>query len=213
MGDTADTAECSICWDRPSDYKLRPCGHDSFCRTCATRLSSCPLCRAIILSENGQPARPRDTYLARDGRRSRISSAERFIILSSCSLLWLGMLVGGRTDPPRETLRVELGPTKEPAPPPSIPEPMTMGASEPAHALAHTVAESQREASPEVSLSKGAALALARYVWTLIIMMIQSVCAFRELLEISRILKSNYMPRRALLRFYCLLCLPCFVIW
>mmetsp|Transcript_40327 Transcript_40327/g.108200 ORF Transcript_40327/g.108200 Transcript_40327/m.108200 type:complete len:130 (+) Transcript_40327:555-944(+) len=46
---------CAICMERPCDVRLRPCGHDQFCRNCimetvclwsSTRPPCCPLCRA-----------------------------------------------------------------------------------------------------------------------------------------------------------------------
>ena len=43
-------SECCVCYDRPIDTRLQPCGHVALCRQCAVRLPQrrCPLCRAEI---------------------------------------------------------------------------------------------------------------------------------------------------------------------
>mmetsp|Transcript_77792 Transcript_77792/g.209656 ORF Transcript_77792/g.209656 Transcript_77792/m.209656 type:complete len:126 (+) Transcript_77792:638-1015(+) len=50
-----EDATCVICMERPSDVRLRPCGHDRFCRRCIVETvcqwscfgpPCCPLCRA-----------------------------------------------------------------------------------------------------------------------------------------------------------------------
>ncbi|XP_014369907.2 RING finger and SPRY domain-containing protein 1-like isoform X1 [Papilio machaon] len=41
---------CKICYDNPVNAKLLPCGHDTFCRACASRFRVCPICRIIITS-------------------------------------------------------------------------------------------------------------------------------------------------------------------
>ena len=41
-----DEAECAVCYDRPIDVGLEPCGHVAFCGECVRRLQPqrCPLC-------------------------------------------------------------------------------------------------------------------------------------------------------------------------
>ena len=49
--DTAEgESECCVCYDRPIDTGLEPCGHVALCAGCASRLRPrrCPLCRANI---------------------------------------------------------------------------------------------------------------------------------------------------------------------
>lgn len=37
--------DCKICFESPSDTRLNTCGHVAMCRGCATKLTSCPICR------------------------------------------------------------------------------------------------------------------------------------------------------------------------
>lgn len=39
---------CAICFERPQDTRLEPCGHTDFCRPCVEGLQICPLCRKPI---------------------------------------------------------------------------------------------------------------------------------------------------------------------
>lgn len=39
---------CVVCYARLIDTKLRPCGHEYFCRTCAQHFRTCPLCRSPL---------------------------------------------------------------------------------------------------------------------------------------------------------------------
>lgn len=39
---------CCICFDKPIDVIFDSCYHMNFCKTCVSRLSSCPLCRQKI---------------------------------------------------------------------------------------------------------------------------------------------------------------------
>jgi hypothetical protein len=43
---------CCVCWSKPIEVRLEPCGHTSLCHSCAQRIhdsiSTCPLCRAGI---------------------------------------------------------------------------------------------------------------------------------------------------------------------
>mmetsp|Transcript_1427 Transcript_1427/g.3825 ORF Transcript_1427/g.3825 Transcript_1427/m.3825 type:complete len:184 (-) Transcript_1427:219-770(-) len=54
-----DMDVCAVCLDAPCDVVLRPCGHAQFCEACATKLMSCPLCRASIECHEGS----RFTYI------------------------------------------------------------------------------------------------------------------------------------------------------
>ena len=50
--DDEATPVCILCMDAPVSYKLIPCQHAMFCRTCVYDLigldESCPLCRSLI---------------------------------------------------------------------------------------------------------------------------------------------------------------------
>ena len=43
---------CCVCWSKPIEVRLEPCGHTHFCKSCAERVrgasTKCPLCRAPI---------------------------------------------------------------------------------------------------------------------------------------------------------------------
>lgn len=41
--------KCSICFDRPVQVTLVPCGHSNLCRHCARRLEHCPFCRKPVV--------------------------------------------------------------------------------------------------------------------------------------------------------------------
>lgn len=41
--------KCSICFDRPVQVALVPCGHSNLCRHCARRLEQCPYCRKPVV--------------------------------------------------------------------------------------------------------------------------------------------------------------------
>lgn len=41
---------CSLCCDNISTVMLIPCNHKDFCKDCANRLASCPVCRSNIIS-------------------------------------------------------------------------------------------------------------------------------------------------------------------
>lgn len=43
-----DERSCKICFEHEASVVFLPCGHLSSCTTCATALSSCPVCRAQI---------------------------------------------------------------------------------------------------------------------------------------------------------------------
>jgi E3 ubiquitin-protein ligase MUL1 len=40
--------ECALCLSRVKDTVLVPCGHMACCHRCAGRLTTCPLCRAVV---------------------------------------------------------------------------------------------------------------------------------------------------------------------
>lgn len=40
--------ECAVCWSRPAQVALDPCGHLCACPTCADKLDRCPICRGSI---------------------------------------------------------------------------------------------------------------------------------------------------------------------
>ena len=42
------TAQCVCCWSNARTTLLRPCKHVVACRSCADRLSECPICRQPI---------------------------------------------------------------------------------------------------------------------------------------------------------------------
>jgi len=42
-------SECSICMDKPGTVTLLPCSHAGFCRGCAWKVSTCPMCRQPIV--------------------------------------------------------------------------------------------------------------------------------------------------------------------
>jgi len=46
--------KCVVCYVNPCDAKLQPCGHDLFCKACAMRFRTCPLCRAPLSLRNGR---------------------------------------------------------------------------------------------------------------------------------------------------------------
>lgn len=37
---------CTICYDQKASVRLMPCEHSGFCKTCASQLTDCPMCRA-----------------------------------------------------------------------------------------------------------------------------------------------------------------------
>lgn len=45
----AAEATCALCYENLSDTTLN-CGHSQFCRTCAFRVGTCPVCRGIVTS-------------------------------------------------------------------------------------------------------------------------------------------------------------------
>ena len=49
---SSSEAACTICYARPRDAALQPCGHGGFCFPCGKTLvamhSRCPLCRVAI---------------------------------------------------------------------------------------------------------------------------------------------------------------------
>lgn len=45
------TIICAVCSDKPADLVLVPCGHFCLCESCAPEVTSCPKCRANIISK------------------------------------------------------------------------------------------------------------------------------------------------------------------
>ena len=45
-----DEKICCICMDKPSTHATVPCGHKSYCETCALELEKCAKCREPVLS-------------------------------------------------------------------------------------------------------------------------------------------------------------------
>jgi len=94
---------CVVCWERESGAKVHPCGHDYFCRPCARRFRTCPLCRVPLTTENGEP------WLALSGetvnqpdlepvppeRQPVISSSEQSLLMAVCFGVWFFIFVGG----------------------------------------------------------------------------------------------------------------------
>lgn len=37
---------CTLCYDQKASVKLLPCEHSGFCKSCASQLTDCPMCRA-----------------------------------------------------------------------------------------------------------------------------------------------------------------------
>ncbi|KAH3757534.1 hypothetical protein Pelo_10650 [Pelomyxa schiedti] len=48
QGCLRDLGICKVCWERPRNTRLAPCGHGCLCSTCAEAVSLCPVCRAKI---------------------------------------------------------------------------------------------------------------------------------------------------------------------
>jgi len=46
----ASEPTCVICFSRPREVTLQPCGHDKFCKECAPNFQRCPLCRQNLAS-------------------------------------------------------------------------------------------------------------------------------------------------------------------
>eukprot|EP01147_Barroeca_monosierra_P007473 gene7473-549_t len=44
----SDEEVCTICYVRPIEVKLEPCGHQAFCLLCSLQVNLCPLCRIEI---------------------------------------------------------------------------------------------------------------------------------------------------------------------
>ena len=43
-----ETAECAICFEKPKDTIIDPCGHFYMCRECSMHVTACPICRGPI---------------------------------------------------------------------------------------------------------------------------------------------------------------------
>jgi Zinc finger, C3HC4 type (RING finger) len=41
--------KCKICFERPVQVALVPCGHSNLCRHCARRVENCPFCRKPVV--------------------------------------------------------------------------------------------------------------------------------------------------------------------
>mmetsp|Transcript_127342 Transcript_127342/g.284013 ORF Transcript_127342/g.284013 Transcript_127342/m.284013 type:complete len:635 (-) Transcript_127342:19-1923(-) len=87
---------CAICLERRSGAILRPCGHDCFCHTCASRLRSCPLCRApLLLKDNGQAQFAAEPISdAQREEETRAVVASRTVITEKEAALFQGIAFG-----------------------------------------------------------------------------------------------------------------------
>lgn len=52
-GTDAEDKVCVICFEKPSEYVLMPCGHSGYCQVCAHRVfvkppHHCPICRQLM---------------------------------------------------------------------------------------------------------------------------------------------------------------------
>ena len=47
---TEDDKDCVICLDTTKDSVFNPCGHYVCCKTCASKVKKCPICRTECLS-------------------------------------------------------------------------------------------------------------------------------------------------------------------
>lgn len=45
------TPECIVCCAKPKNILLQPCNHVCACKECASKLSSCPVCRKAVTSK------------------------------------------------------------------------------------------------------------------------------------------------------------------
>jgi tetratricopeptide (TPR) repeat protein len=46
--DDASSHTCCVCYDKPVSICFSPCRHANTCQDCATRVTQCPICRALI---------------------------------------------------------------------------------------------------------------------------------------------------------------------
>ena len=44
-GDSMEVAECVVCWEKPVQVAVVPCGHVCVCLGCSSGLKICPICR------------------------------------------------------------------------------------------------------------------------------------------------------------------------
>lgn len=40
--------DCAICYDKPKESVLYPCGHFYTCESCSSKIKTCPICRTVI---------------------------------------------------------------------------------------------------------------------------------------------------------------------
>ena len=45
-----DKKLCKICWERPVEITLSPCGHLVLCEPCSRNVTQCPICRKEVVS-------------------------------------------------------------------------------------------------------------------------------------------------------------------
>ena len=45
-----EESTCSICLDKPNNCAFAPCGHQSTCEDCSSKVKECPICRVTVTS-------------------------------------------------------------------------------------------------------------------------------------------------------------------
>lgn len=64
---------CNICFARPIDTVLKPCGHGGFCSTCSYQMETCPLCREAIVQRIRSSLKTGDKTTRQSNNNSRIA--------------------------------------------------------------------------------------------------------------------------------------------
>mmetsp|Transcript_33030 Transcript_33030/g.60559 ORF Transcript_33030/g.60559 Transcript_33030/m.60559 type:complete len:647 (+) Transcript_33030:79-2019(+) len=85
--------KCVVCYVNPCDAKLQPCGHDLFCKGCAARFRTCPLCRAPLTLRNGRAHLP-DADTTIEELRNEREAAEATNQGLSANFLWWARTIG-----------------------------------------------------------------------------------------------------------------------
>jgi len=82
--------KCVVCYVNQCDAKLQPCGHDLFCKACAARFRTCPLCRAPLTLRNGRAFLSEDEHIE-EGQHERGNASNQGL---SASFLWWARKIG-----------------------------------------------------------------------------------------------------------------------